>query len=119
VIAIRNYAIFVCMLVSLLGCASSIVDGEYLRTSPTIYPLKSDSAIVEVFLSGKSANRKTVDIGKVSARAYVLEKGIDELREQAKELGADAITNVSYERKFSMDYLQDLYFIDGDAVIYE
>jgi len=87
VIAIRNYAIFVCMLVSLLGCASSIVDGEYLRTSPTIYPPKSDSAIVEVFLSGKSANRKTVDIGRVSARAHVLEKGIDELRAQAKELG--------------------------------
>lgn len=115
----RNNAIFLCMLALLLGCASSIVDGEYLRTSPTHYPPKPESAFVEVFLSGKSVNRKTVDIGRVNARAYVLEKGIDELREQAKLLGADAITNVSYERKFSMDYLQDLYFIEGDAVIYE
>jgi uncharacterized protein YbjQ (UPF0145 family) len=49
----------------------------------------------------------------------VLEKGIDELKKQARKLGADAVINVRYERKFSVDYLQDLYFITGDAVIWQ
>ena len=44
---------------------------------------------------------------------------MNELKKQARELGADAITNINYERRFSVDYLQDIYFIDGDAVVWK
>ena len=101
------------------GCASSIVDGEYLRTSQINYSPKQETTPIDVFLSDKSPNRELIDIGRVSARAYVLEKGMDELKTQARKLGADVITNVIYERKLSVDYLQDLYFLDGNAVIYK
>ena len=115
----KKLALLIFALFLLSGCASSIVNGEYLRTSQINYPPKQETTPVDVFLSGKSPNREAIDIGRVSARAYVLEKGMDELKTQARKLGADAITNVSYERKLSMDYLQDLYFLDGEAVIYK
>ena len=115
----QKLAILIFVFIILAGCASSIVDGEYLRTSETNYPPKPETIPIEVFLSGKSPSRETIDIGRVSARSYVLEKGLDELKTQARRLGAEAITNVTYERKMSVDYLQDLYFLNGDAVIYK
>jgi hypothetical protein len=101
------------------GCASAIVDGEYVRTSSTTYPAKAESAPVDLFFDSKSPDRNAVEIGRVSARAFVLDKGIEEIRKQVIELGGDAATGLAYERKFSADYLQDLYFIDGKAVKYE
>lgn len=103
----------------LLGCASSIVDGEYIRTSNNTHKPKEKDAVIEIYLSGKKPERPVSDIGRVSARAWVLEKGINELKIQARELGADAIINITYDRRFSVDYLQDLYFLDGDAVIWK
>ena len=115
----KKLALLLAVLLALSGCASSIVNGEYLRTSQTNYPPKPEASNVDIFLSGKSPSEDVIDIGKVSARAYVLEKGMDELKLQARKIGAEAITNVSYERKMSIDYLQDLYFLNGDAVIYK
>jgi len=101
------------------GCASSIVDGEGLRTSSSVLAPKAQDSTVEVYFSGKSPSRAFVEVGRVSARAYVLEKGVDVLKEQARKLGADAVTNLTYERRFSADYLQDLYFLDAEAVVWK
>ena len=103
----------------LLGCASSIVDGEHMKTSSISFPPKSNTDAVDVYLSEKEPQRETIDIGIVTSRAWVLETGINELKTQARKLGADAIVHVVYERKFSADYLQDLYFINGEAVVWK
>lgn len=116
----RNTNLIVGLVVcSLLGCASSIVDSERVRTSNDVLRPKPKSTVIEIYFSGKNPDRPVTEIGRVSARAWVLEKGINALKANARQLGADAITNIKYERRFSADYLQDLYFIDGDAVIWK
>ena len=76
----------------------------------------AQSQPVEIVMLGTALTRSHVVIGRVLSRAYVLEKGVDELRRQARKLGADGVTNVRYERKFSADYFLDLFYIEGDAV---
>lgn len=114
-----NYLCLLMLASFLAGCASSIVDGEGIRTSDKVLSPKPKDAVIEVYFFGKSPDRQVTEIGRVSARAWVLEKGINAIKENARKLGADAITNIKYERRFSADYLQDLYFIDGDAVIWK
>ena len=111
--------ILILAIASLAGCASAIVDGDYIRTSDAVHAPKSDMAPIELFFGDARPGRDLVVIGKLNARAYVLERGMDELRKQAREIGADAITSVIYERIFSVDYLQDLYNITADAVMYK
>jgi hypothetical protein len=111
--------ILIVLLLFSLGCASSIVDGEYIRTSPTKLTSKPPNANIEIYFSDKSPPYKWHEIGKIVIRAYVLEKGIERLKQEARKLGADAVINVKYERKLSVDYLQDLYFIIGDAVVWD
>lgn len=103
----------------LFSCASSIVDGEFVRTSNNNYSPKDKNAVIEIYLAGKTPQRETIDIGRVTSRAWVLEKGMNELKTQARKLGADAIVNISYERRFSIDYLQDLYFLNGEAIVWK
>lgn len=103
----------------LVGCASSIVDGEGIRTTTEVLAPKPKDSAVEVFFSGSVLTRSQKEIGRVSARAYVLEKGVEELKNNARRLGADAVVNVRYERRFSADYLQDLYFITGEAIVWK
>jgi hypothetical protein len=116
---ILEVSIFCLLFGFLSGCASSIVDGEHICTSSTALSAKAPDAPIDVYFSDKAPTRKTTEVGRVLSRAWVIEKGIDELKKQARKLGADAVTNVRYERKFSVDYLQDLYFITGDAVIWQ
>ena len=116
---ILEVSIFCLLFGFLSGCASSIVDGGHICTSSTTISAKAPDAPIDVYFSDKAPTRKTTEAGRVLSRAWVLEKGIDELKKQARKLGADAVTNVRYERKFSVDYLQDLYFITGDAVIWQ
>lgn len=96
--------------------ASAIVHGEGLRTSPEVFGALEQSQPVELVMSGTAVTRSHKVIGRVLSRAYVLDRGVDELREQARKLGADGVINVRYERKFSADYFQDLFYIEGDAV---
>ena len=114
-----NYLCLFLLASFLAGCASSIVDGEGIRSSDKVLSPKPEDAVIEVYFSGKSPDRQVAEIGRVSARAWVLEKGINALKENARKLGADAVTNIKYERRFSVDYLKDLYFIDGDAVVWK
>lgn len=116
---VRNYLIFFLVGCVFLGCASWIVEGEGIRTSGEVIPPKPKDAEIEIYFSGKNPKRGVEEIGRVSARAWVLEKGVNALRENALQLGADAILNVKYERRFSVDYLQDLYYIDGEAVVWK
>lgn len=101
------------------GCASSIVDGEYIKTSSSTLTPKEKDAVINIYFSDKKPERSATEVGRVSARAWVLEKGINELKIQTRKIGADAIINITYERRFSVDYLQDLYFLNGEAVIWE
>lgn len=114
-----SYLTFFVLVGLLNGCASSIVDSEGIRTSNIVLSPKPENTTIAIYLSGKNPERQYSEIGRVSARAWVLEKGINALKEEARKLGADAITNIKYERRFSADYLQDLYFIDGDAVLWK
>ena len=106
-------------LIFLTSCASSIVNGEFTRTSNEKYSPKDQSAIIEIYMEGKVPDRKTKDIGMVTSRAWVLEKGMNELKRQARIIGADAVVNIKYDRKFSVDYLQDLYYLNGQAIVWE
>ena len=114
-----SYLIVLVLSGLLFGCASSIVDGEGIRTSNTVLSPKPESVAIEIYFSGKNPERPRSEIGRVSSRAWVLDKGINALKENARKLGADAVTNIRYERRFSADYLQDLYFVDGDAVVWK
>lgn len=103
----------------LVGCASSIVDSEGIRTANTVLSPKLKDANMEIYFSGKPPERQYSEIGRVSSRAWVLEKGINALKDEARKLGADAVTDIKYERRLSADYFQDLYFVDGYAVTWE
>ena len=97
------------------GCASSILEGEHARTGTTLAALPS-GAVVELFMEGKLPATPYAEVGQVTSRGYVLDKTLEELRSQARALGANGIIGLTYERKFSADYLQDLYFAKGTAV---
>lgn len=102
-----------------LGCASSIVEGEHIRTSTPHLAPKPPGATIEIFFYDNPPSQKWRKVGKIVSRAYVLEKGIERLKKEARKLGADAAINVRYERKLSVDYLQDLYFITGDGIVWD
>lgn len=108
------------IIMMLMGCASSaIVHGESIKTtSEIIEPKSADEPVGILFHAHNQPARKYTIVGKIVVRSYLLKKGIDELKDQARKLGADAVIDVEYELKFSGDYLQDLYNITGDAVIW-
>ena len=82
----RKISYFTVLVLSslLFGCASSIVDGEGIRTSNTVLPPKPENAAIEIYFSGKNPERPHSEIGRVSSRAWVLEKGINALKENAR-----------------------------------
>lgn len=102
-----------------LGCASSIVTGEGVRTSLTVLKSKGSDSEVSIFMIDSNIDSPYEEIGLVFSRAWVFEKGLEELKNQARKLGADAVVKVKYERKVSVDYLQDLYHFEGKAVLWE
>lgn len=102
----------------LSGCASSIVGGEAIKLGVTSYPQKAQDYDVALFFPDTPIDRSYSVIGKVVSRAWLLEKGLNELKKQGRKIGAEAIINIKYERKFSVDYLQDLYQIQGDAIVW-
>ena len=103
----------------LMGCASLIVEGEYIRTSSVVLSEKPGDYPIDIYISDDLLEKEYRIVGRVNSRAWKLEKGIDELKRQARKLGADGVIEVDYERKFSVDYLQDLYIINGKAVVWK
>ena len=102
----------------LASCSSSIVSSEAIRTSSAVSQQSASNKIVDIVFADTAPQRSSTEVGRVSARAWLLEKGIEAIKQEARKLGADAVINVKYERRFSADYLQDLYFIDGTAVVW-
>jgi hypothetical protein len=115
----RSVRLTIALVATLTGCASGIVQGDSVRLSPSQLPSRPDTAPIEIVLAGLQAPQPYEVIGKVSCRAWLLEKGFEEAKRQARLLGADALVNVRHERRFSADYLQDLYFIEADAVVWK
>ncbi len=103
----------------LMGCASSIVHGEGYKISELETQPKPRGARIEIFFAGQRPDHLFMIIGKVIARSDVPKKGMEELKDKARELGADGIINIRYDRKFSINYWRDLYYIDGDAVVWK
>ena len=101
----------------LASCSSSIVSSEAIRTSSAVSQQSASNKTVDIVFADTAPQRSSTEVGRVSARAWLLEKGIEAIKQEARKLGADAVINVKYERRFSADYLQDLYFIDGIAVV--
>lgn len=101
------------------GCASSIVTGEGVRTSSAILESKDSSSAVSIIMIDSNIDRPYEEIGLVFSRAWVFEKGLEELKNQARKLGADAVVKIKYERKVSVDYLQYLYHFEGKAVLWK
>jgi uncharacterized protein YbjQ (UPF0145 family) len=104
--------------ISLASCSSSIVSSEAIRTSSAVSQQSASNKTVDIVFVDTAPQRSSSEAGRVSARAWLLEKGIEAIKQEARKLGADAVINVKYERRFSADYLQDLYFIDGTAVVW-
>jgi uncharacterized protein YbjQ (UPF0145 family) len=104
--------------ISLASCSSSIVSSEAIRTSSAVSQQSTTDKNIDIVFVDTAPTRSSTEVGRVSARAWLLEKGIEAIKQEALKLGADAVINVKYERRFSADYLQDLYFIDGTAVVW-
>jgi len=101
------------------GCASSIVKGEGVRTSSSSLKSRDSGSEISLFMADSKVDRPYEEIGLVFSRAWVFEKGLEELKNQARKLGADAVIKIKYERKMSLDYLLDLYHLEGKAVIWK
>ena len=106
------------LIATIVGCTSTIVDSQSIKTSANIFPPKGENSPVEIVFLNQPLTRQFAEVGKVTSRAWVLEKGVTALKSEARKLGADAVINVKYERKMSIDYGQDLFIIEGDAVIW-
>ena len=102
----------------LSSCSSSIVSSEAIRTSSAVSQQSTTNKNIDIVFVDTAPKFASTEVGRVSARAWLLEKGIEAIKQEARKLGADAVINVKYERRFSADYLQDLYFIDGTAVVW-
>jgi hypothetical protein len=102
----------------LASCSSSIVSSEAIRTSSAVSQQSLPNKPIDIYFVDTAPPRSSTEVGRVSARAWLLEKGVEAIKQEARILGADAVINVKYERRFSADYLQDLYFIDGTAVVW-
>jgi len=100
------------------SCASSIVSGEFSRLSSASVSPKPELFDVPV-LSSLPQERSAEVIAIVTARAYILDKAIVELKRQARLAGADALIEFKQERKVSVDYLQDLYYVEAKAIIFQ
>jgi hypothetical protein len=55
-----------------LGCASSIVEGEHIRTSTPHLAPKPPGATIEIFFYDNPPSQKWREVGKIVSRAYVL-----------------------------------------------
>jgi hypothetical protein len=73
------------------GCASSIVTGEGVRTSSSILETKDSGSEVSLSMVDSRVDRPYEEIGLVFSRAWVFEKGLEELKNQARKLSADAV----------------------------
>jgi uncharacterized protein YbjQ (UPF0145 family) len=115
----RKYKLVALVIISslLVSCASSIVESEGIRTNSTAVSSTASDVPITVYFADKQPTQAYKEVGRVTARAWLLDKGIEAAKQEAKKLGANAIVNVKYERRFSADYLQDLYFINGIAVV--
>jgi hypothetical protein len=104
--------------ISLASCSSAIVSSEAIRTSSAVSQQNPTNKCIDIVFADTASQRPSTEVGRVSARAWLLEKGIEAIKQEALKLGADGVINVKYERRFSADYLQDLYVIDGTAVVW-
>jgi uncharacterized protein YbjQ (UPF0145 family) len=102
----------------LASCSSSIVSSEAIRTSSAVSQQSATNKNIDIVFVDTAPQRSSTEVGRVSSRAWLLEKGIEAIKQEALKLGADGVINVKYERRLSADYLQDLYFIDGTAVVW-
>ena len=100
------------------GCTSAIVDSQSIKTSANTFPPKGENSPIEIVFSNQPLTRQFAEVGNVTSRAWVLEKGVNALKSEARKLGADAVVNVKYERKMSIDYGQDLFTVEGNAVVW-
>ena len=83
---ILYFVLCIFLLGSVFGCASSIVDGDFIKTSNDIFAPKQKEDAIDIFFVDKKPERKNIEIGRVNARSYILEKGIDELKNQARKM---------------------------------
>ena len=110
----------VAAITGLSSCTSSIVGGELARLSSIRSP-KPETFEVPI-LSATPNTESAEVIAIVTARAYVLDKAVTELKKQARLAGADALVEFKQERRMSVrmsvDYLQDLYFLEAKAIAF-
>ena len=101
------------------SCASSILESESIRTNTATVNSSSSNTSTAVYFSDKPPKQAYEEVGRVTASALFLDKGIEAAKKEVKKLGANAIVNVKCERRFNVDFLQDLYLIDGTAALWK
>ncbi len=95
------------------------MQGEGYKVAQFETKPKPKGAQIEIYSAWLRPPHLFMIIGKVTARSDEPKKAMEELKDQARELGADGIINIKYERRFSINYSRYLYNIDGDAVIWK
>ena len=113
-----KYYIFLSTFLFLIGCASSINDSQFTSFTDSEFTPKAKEFSVPIIDDKSSIDGYEV-IGLATAKAYLLEVAIKDLKKESRQAGADALIDFKYEQKMSVDYLQDLFFVEAKAIIYK
>ena len=124
-VAVQWFAVSVLVVLGLSapGCATKSPDLS--QTPPPavvlkpIYPPKPFNADIPIYQRGQQPEKQTIEIGRLTVKALELEAGIDSIKDKARLLGADAVINLAYKRRFNHEYAQNLFTIDGVAVVWK
>lgn len=84
-----------------------------------IFPPKPFNADIPIYNLGEQAGNPAIEIGRLTVTALDLEAGIDAIKDQARRLGADAIVDLAYQRRFHHEHARNFYVIDGVAVVWK
>jgi len=105
------------------GCATKTPELSH-DPPPTIvlkpiYPPKPYDAHIPIYKRGEQPEKPTVEIDRLTVNTLELDNGIDTIKEKARLLGADAIINLTYKRKYNHEYARNYFTIDGIAVVWK
>ena len=121
----NKLTLIVCLAVlPLAACSASAPECEMAKPQKIVLqairnPKVATPEYLAIFKAEDIPEKPFAEISPVHARAWSYRDGVNNLREKAFLLGADAIINVRYKTQQNFEYFKDIYFLCGDAVVWQ